>query len=232
MGVAHRSVLERGVAAAEQGRVAEGLALIREAIAHDPADAEAHAQLGRWLSRLHRQAEAEAAAERALALVPREARTLDTVGVILSRGGHHERAAACFEHAVALAPGNAGFRFNLASSLKFLGRFDAAESAYEACLAADPRHWRAHSALSHLRRQTPDANHLARLQTLLDEGGLPVDAELHLRHALAKELEDLGRYDEAFTQLVVGRSRKRASSGYEFSRDAELFEAVVRAFPS
>ncbi|HET7204717.1 MAG TPA: sulfotransferase [Steroidobacteraceae bacterium] len=232
MGAAHRSLLERGVVAAERGRVAEGLALIREAIARDPADAEAHAQLGRWLSRLHQQAEAEAAAERALALAPREARTHDTVGVILSRGGRHERAAACFGRAVALAPGNAGFQFNLASSLKFLGRFDAAEAAYEACLAADPRHWRAHSALSQLHRQTPESNHLARLQALLDAGGLAVDAELHLRHALAKELEDLGQYDDAFAHLVAGRSRKRATSGYDFSRDAELFDAAARAFPS
>ena len=231
MGVAHRSLLERGVVAAEQGRVTEGLALIRDAIAQDPADAEAHAQFGRWLSRLHRHAEAEAAAERALALAPREARTHDTVGVVLSRCGRHERAVASFERAVALDPGNAGFQFNLASSLKFLGSFDAAEAAYEACLAADPRHWRAHSAVSQLRRQTPQRNHLVRLQGLLDAGDLAMDAELHLRHALAKELEDLERFDEAFAQLVAGRSRKRAASGYEFARDAELFDTVVRIFP-
>jgi hypothetical protein len=55
---------------------------------------------------------------------------------------------------------------------------------------------------------------------------------LHLRHALAKELEDLGRCDESFAHLVAGRSRKRAASGYDFARDAELFEAVARALPT
>ena len=232
MGPAPRSLLERGVVAAEQGRVAEGLALIRAAIASAPDDAEAHAQLGRWLSRLHRQPEANAAAERALALGPRDARTLDTVGVILSRGGRHARAVECFERATTLDAGNAGFHFNLASSLKFLGRFDAAEPAYEACLAANPHYWRAHSALSQLRRQTAERNHVERLRALLDAGGLDVDAELHLRHALAKELEDLGRDDEAFAHLAAGRSRKRAASGYDFSRDAALFEAVTRASPA
>lgn len=232
MAAAPPSLLERGVRAAERGLVAEGVALIREAVARDPADAEAHAQLGRWLSRLHRQAEADAAVERALAAGPREARTWDTVGVVLSRAGRHERAAECYARAVALAPGHAGFRFNLASTLKFLGRFDDAEAAYEACLAADPRHWRAHSALAQLRRQTADRNHLGRLEALLRAGPLDVDAELHVRHALAKELEDLGRYDEAFGHLVAGRARKRAVSGYEFARDAALFDAVTRAFPA
>jgi Flp pilus assembly protein TadD len=232
VGAAPRSLLERGVLAAEQGRLTEGLALIRQAITGTPADPEAHAQLARWLSRLHRQAEADAAVERALALGPREARTLDTLGVVLSRGGRHARAARCFERATELEPGNAGFQFNLASSLKFLGRFDEAEAAYEACLAANPRHWRAHSALSQLRRQEPGRNHLSRLKALLDEDGLDVDAELHLRHALAKELEDLGRYDESFEHLAAGRSRKRAASRYAFSRDAALFEAVTRATPA
>ena len=66
-------LLRRGVAAAEQGRVREGLALIREACADDPGNAGAWAQLGRWLSRLHLQAEALDAVERALRLQPRDA---------------------------------------------------------------------------------------------------------------------------------------------------------------
>jgi tetratricopeptide (TPR) repeat protein len=230
LGDAQRSILARGVVAAERGRVAEGLALIREAIARTPDDPEAHAQLGRWLSRLHRQAEADAAAERALALGPREARTFDTVGVIFSRSGRHDRAVVSFERAAVLAPTNAGFQFNLASSLKFLGRFDESEAAYEACLAADPRFWRAHSSLAHLRRQTHARNHLERLQGLLAQGGLDVGAELHLRHALAKELEDLERFDEAFAHLRAGRGRQHAESRYEFERDAGLFDAVTRAF--
>ena len=78
----------------------------------------------------------------------------------------------------------------------------------------------------------PDPEAYARLQARLDEGGLDVDAELHLRHALAKELEDLGRYDESFEHLAAGRSRKRAASRYAFSRDAALFEAVTRATPA
>ena len=231
MGAAQRSLLERGVRAAEQGRVVEGLSLIRQAIVGSPNDPEAHAQLARWLSRLHRQAEADVAIERALALGPREARTFDTAGVVLSRGGRHGRAVRCFERAAALEPGNAGFQFNLASSLKFLGRFDEAEAAYEACIAADPRHWPAYSALGQLPRRQGGHEHLARLQSLLDEGGLDIDAELHLRQALAKELEALGRYDEAFAHLLAARARKRAASRYAFGRDAALFEAVTRATP-
>ena len=224
-------LLRRGIAAAERGRIGEGLELIRVALETDPADAEAHAQHGRFLSQLHRDREAVAAAERALALAPTAAVTLDTIGVVLSRAGLHERAVACFEQAVTAEPSRASLHFNLASSLKFLGRFDEAEASYEACLGLEPRYWRAHSALSQLRRQTAGSNHLGRLEALLADGGLDVDAELHLRHALAKELEDLGRYADAFVQLAAGKARRRATLGYAFERDRELFDAVARLFP-
>jgi len=223
-------LLRRGVAAAERGRIGEGLELIRSALEADPADAEAHAQHGRFLSRLHRDREAVAAAERALELAPAASLTLDTIGVILSRAGLHERAIECFERAVAAEPSRASLHFNLASSLKFLGRFDEAETAYEACLGHDPRYWRAHSALSQLRRQTVERNHLERLEALLADGDLDADAELHLRHALAKELEDLGRHAESFVQLAAGKARRRATLGYAFERDRELFDALARLF--
>ena len=120
--------------------------------------------------------------------------------------------------------------FNHAASLKFLGRFAEAEAAYEACVRCDPHFWRAHSALAATRRQTPGRNHLARLERLLTTGPLEPDAELHLRHALAKELEDLGRGDEAFAHLLAGNARKHAATGYRFERDKSLFDAVMRLF--
>lgn len=231
MTAASGDLLVRGITAAEAGRVGEGLELIQAACAANPRDAEAHAQLGRWLSRLHRTDEALQAARAALRAGPRQARTFDTVGVIFSRAGLHEQAVECFAHAVALEPGNASLHFNHAASLKFLGRFDAAEVAYEACLRIEPRFWRAHSALAATRTQTASRNHVERLQSLLAETAPDVDAELHLRHALAKELEDLGRDEDAFAHLLAGNARKFAASGYDGTRDQRLFDAVMQLFP-
>jgi len=226
-----RELLERGVAAAERGRTAEGLALIREACKADPKDPEARTQLARWLSMINRQPEAIAAATHALALRPTRAATLDTIGVVFSRANQHERAVACFRAAVAGEPGRASFHFKIASSLTYLGQFDVAEQALEVCLTLEPRYWPAHPLLASLRRQTPDHNHVERLEGLLAASDLDPDAELHLRHALAKELEDLGRYDESFAHLVAGNARKRAAVSYDFDLDRRLFETVMRLFP-
>jgi len=216
-------------AAAEQ-RYAEAADEIARAIESDPSKAEYLAQHARCLALLRRETEARSAAERARALDPHDALTLDTLGVVWSRLSEHARAVEAFRGAVLAQPGNAGFQYNLAASLRFLGRFDEAELAYEAAVRSAPTLYRAHSALADLRKQTPQRNHVERLLRLLSGPALDVDGELHLRHALAKEYEDLGDYDRAFAHLAAGKARKRREIGYSVDDDLALFVEVERLF--
>jgi tetratricopeptide (TPR) repeat protein len=217
------------VAAAEQ-RYGEAVEAIAAAVDREPARADYQAQYARCLALLKRETEARAAAERAHALDPRDPLTLDTLGVVWSRLSEHARAVEAFRGAVRAEPGNAGFQYNLAASLRFLGRFDEAELAYEAALRVAPTLYRAHSALADLRKQTPERNHVERLLGLLPGVPADVDGELHLRHALAKEYEDLGDYDQAFAHLAAGKARKRRSLDYSVEDDLALFAEVERLF--
>lgn len=218
-----------GVAATEQRRIAEALDWLRRAVALDNSRPDILTQLARVQSLARGEQAALALAERALALGAADALTLDTLGVVFSRANQHGRAAELFARAAALVPGNAGYQFNLASSRKFLGEFAAAEAAYEACLAADPQFWKAYPSLSQLRRQTPGHNHLARYTALLPQART-VDAQLHLRMAMAKEYEDLGDHPEAFRQLGLGKAAKRAQLRYSAADDAALFAALRQRF--
>jgi Tfp pilus assembly protein PilF len=218
------------VSAVESRQPGRALESIERAIALDPGRVEYHAQRARCLTLLRRHADAAVAADRAMALEPADALTLDTLGVVYSRIGRHHRAAAAFRAATARAPRNAGFHFNLGASLQFAGDVDGAEAAFEAAIAIAPRMCKAHSALSQLRRQTPERNHLERLHSLLATVGDDVDAALYLHHALAKEYEDLGEETRAFGHLEAGNSLKRRGVGYSTDRDRALFETVERLF--
>lgn len=220
-----------GVACAEQQRVADAIPSLDRAAALEPARVEYLAQLARALARAGRDPQATAVADRAVALAPTDALTLDTLGNVYARANRHERAADLFRRACALHPRHAGFQFNLAASLTFLGDFDGADAAYEACLAADPRFWKAHSSLSQLRRQTPEHNHVQRLLGLLALTAGNVDAQLHLHMALAKEHEDLGDFAGAFRHLEAGKGAKRRELRYDFGDDAAIFMALQRLFP-
>lgn len=214
-----------GVVSLEQRQVERALVHLKQAVALDEGRAPAWVQLARALSLLRRTAESMQAADRAFTLQPADGLSLDTLGVIYSRANRHDRAAELFRSAAALAPDNAGYQFNLASALKFLGDFDGAEAAYEACLRAEPEYWKAYPPLSQLRKQTADRNHQARYEAMLPRAR-SVDAQLQLRMALAKECEDLGEPRTAFAHLVAGKSAKRAQLGYDSADDAALFSAI------
>ena len=53
-----------------------------------------------------------------------------------------------------------------------------------------------------------------------------------MRHALARELEDLGREDESFAQLAAGNARMHAASRYDSEQDRRMFDAVIGLFPA
>lgn len=216
--------------AAGAGRFGDACNAIERALHYDAARPDYHAQHARCLALLKREGEARTAAERAEELAPHDALTLDTLGVVWSRLGDHARAVEAFERAVARTPRNPDFHYNLAASLRILGRFDEAERELETVVGIAPRFYRAHSALADLRKQTTAHNHVAKLEALLDGVGNDVDGELHVRHALAKELEDLGEYARAFSHLAAGKARKRRTLDYTIADDEVLFGAIERVF--
>lgn len=225
-----QALLMAAHAALAQGRAGDALSRLTHALRAAPARADLHAQRARVLSLAGRTADALAAVDVALACPPFDAATLDTLGVVLSRAQAHERASALFKQAIALAPQAAGIRYNLASSLKFLGHFDDAEAAYEACIASDPRYWKAHSGLAQLRTATAARNHLARLEALLPAAANDPHGVIHLRQALAKECEDLRQPQPALRHWHAAKQAKRRLQPYDFTEDGAVFAALERLF--
>jgi tetratricopeptide (TPR) repeat protein len=221
-----------GIACLELGQRFDAVEHLRRAVAMAPDRADFGAQLARALSLARHGHEAVQAADRTLALGPSDPLTLDTLGVVYTQAGAHHKAAAAFRLAAERQPERAHFQFNLATALVSLGDIDAAEQALEACLAREPTHWRAHLTLAQLRRQTPGANHLARLEALRPRAEADPLGRMSINLALAKEYEDLGRFAEAFSCLTRGKAAGRALRPYAIERDTALFEALMQAFPA
>ena len=123
---------------------------------------------------------------------------------------------------------NASYFYNLGAARQFNANFDGAEAAYVRALELAPDLYRAHSSLVQLRRATPERNRVAELEALFARLGNDADAALHIGHALAKELEDLGEYPRAFEWLERATAAKRAAVQYDGVEDARLFAAAAR----
>ncbi len=217
-----------GIAEAEGGQISAALPLVAKAAELAPS-AEYQAQLARLLIQARRDGEARAAATRAEALEPADALTFDTIGCVHTRLGAHADAARLFEQAVRREPGNLEFRYNLAAALGFVGRSADAEGHLEAIIARAPTNGRAHYALSGLRRQSAERNHIVRLEAALTRADSDAD-RLRIRYALAKEHEECGRPDEAFRHLKAANDQHRRAIGYDFDQDARIFAAIEQLF--
>lgn len=217
-----------GLAEAAAGRIARALPLVQRAVTAAPTP-QRLAQYARLLSLGRRDGEAGRTARAALALGPEDAYSLDTIGCVLARLGDHEGSFGAFAAAVNRAPSDTGFRFNLAAACGFTGRVAEAQAHYEALLAREPGHARAHYALAIAKRHTATDNHVDRLEAVL-AGTTDMLDQMRLRYALAKELEDMGRDAAAYTHLATANSARKQHLGYDFATDAALFDAIETAF--
>lgn len=219
-----------GVAALGMRALQPALQHLEQAVWLNPDRTDYRAQLARaWCSHGHmRQAHEVAIAAVRLPLL--DGLSANTLGVVFVQANDHLRAVDAFETAVRHVPGNAMYHFNLATALTFTGRLELAERELEACLALSPRYWKAHLALAQLWKQTPQSNHLDRLRALLMRYPRDDEAQLHLNIALSRELEDLGQYGQALTHLMAGKSVLSRTRPYQWRRDRDLFEGLLKAF--
>lgn len=231
-----------GVIAAHNGQAAKAADIFRQAIALSPDNPEYRTELCKQYIALSQYGDALQLAQQTLPLKPTAIPTLNTLGVVFSHVGEHSRALECFALAITKlqqagrskqfsTDWQAELNFNFAASLKFAGRFEEAETAYEQAIHLQPRLYKAHSALAQLQRQSLDNNHLQRLQSLRDGASFtsPED-QLHLGHAMAKELEDIGNYSAALASLEWAKREQRRQVQYSAEQDAALFKTVRELF--
>jgi Flp pilus assembly protein TadD len=220
-----------GIAAMEMGDMSEAIDQLHKATQLAPDRADFATQYAKSLATVRLMSDARHMAERALDLNPGDPATLDTLGVVLTQTHAHDLAARAFGQAIGLSPRYAPYRFNLATALIANGDMDEAETQLEASIAIDPRYWKAHLTLAQLRKQTPAANHIARLEPLLAANNHDTMARTYLNMALAKEYEDLANFPKAFEHFTHGKDAGGQERGYSIKEDEVLFEALRRIRP-
>ncbi len=147
------------------------------------------------------------------------------LGVLFSRTGLHAEAVPFFEEAARARPGDPQIAYNLAIALQFAGDLDRARSSFEALVKLQGDHAQAWLALVQLDKQADDS----RLPALQRHFEAARDAETRLvfGHAIAKTLEDLGRWDESLAWLEKAKAGKAAEIDHSQADTDALFAAAA-----
>ncbi len=125
-----------GIALASQNK--DGEKALRRASELSPGDAEAHNNLGTFLSGQGATAAASECYRRALELDPNHADAQYNLGNILFGQGAFDAARVCYVRALEIRPNHAETHNNLGSVLKAQGHADAAEASFNRALQIRP----------------------------------------------------------------------------------------------
>jgi tetratricopeptide (TPR) repeat protein len=215
-----------GLAEKAAGRPAGAAECFARALALDDARYDAAIELASRYGVMGRHPEAFELLQRHEPSLGNSPRYLDLAGFTWSTIGLHERAWPLYRRANELQPGVPRFIAHLAACAVALGRFEEAESAYRALLQREPTHQRNHFELAQLRRATDDA-HVRQMESVLEATKLPLARNIFLYYAIGKELEDLGRWDEAFEYYRRGGDAVTSIADYDVGTDIALIEAVI-----
>lgn len=221
-----------GFALHAQGDKIQALAAIRRAIAVDPSYTEAARNAGNLLCELDRYDEARVIFAAVAAQHPDDAQALAGLGMALRGIFKPDEAVRAFEAALARDPSMAETWCDLGSTLAELGDFDRATEAIDRALDLAPRNARIYQQWTAVRRVTAaDAARVSALERLVEDAETLDDARRAYAHfALGKAYDDLGRYEEAFSQWIAGNAVKRAMLTYDEDATLERFERIAAHF--
>jgi Flp pilus assembly protein TadD len=213
------------------GRFAEALPLAEKAVAGQTVCLPTHGMLATILAHLGRRADAERAIEHALGCQEGPAESYNALAHAAQLLGQYERSNELYRRATRLAPDDWRYWHNLASSERSLGRLQEAEDAANRTIALDRTRYANYLLRSELRVQTDDRNHVAELQRELARPDADDRARMFLGYALAKELDDLKRYDEAFLHLAEASRVRRRNLQYDVAVDQRKLRRIEEVFP-
>ena len=211
-------------------RLPQAAVLISKAIQVAPEHAHYRIALADVLARLSSFAAAHATVLQAAETAGDDLDMLQTCAKYLSRLEDQERALALFEEILARQPNDALLNLNMATVHRSIGNMEKAGEHASRAIALNPAMTDAIWVRSDVRRVTADDNHIAEIEALISDGNLAGQERARCYFALAKENEDLARFQAAFDALQEGTRLQRQSLRYDVNVEVSRMERICQCY--
>jgi len=223
-----------GIAQRTQGHYAEAIVTLQNALDQNTDDPLILNSLGGALDADGQKEAALAVFRRAHAISPRLAATCYNLGKALTDNGLIDEAVPVLEQALALAPDVLEPHFTLAYALQTSGKIETAAQHYRAVVAKHPQDGDAWLGLANLKTMQFSSADVAIMEQCWQQSSND-SKRIALGFALAKGLEDLERYQDAFIlfeQVNALVWKKNAWRAADFSARVEAILAAFSTKPA
>ena len=215
------------------GRTDLAIGHYQRLLARQPGMAAAHFNLALQYRKSKRHREAIQAYEESLRLGigdPQE--VWSNMGVVYSELHQAEKAAEMYRRALDVDPRYVPALFNRAGLFEEAGERASAVELYRRILSIDSRHWGALARLAYATSVTTEDDRLIEsLGAAIEEAKDDRAAREELSFALAKSLDDLGRYGEAFAAYrAANELGKLRNPPYDRAATEAAFDRLIALF--
>jgi tetratricopeptide (TPR) repeat protein len=213
-----------------RGKHELAVATMRRAIALRPQDAMYHNTLGSLLGNAGEYEAAITALRRTCQLQPDLAMAWFNLGVMLTKSVRNEEAAEALQRAITLAPGHLSARALLADILRTRGRVDEAAAEYRRIIAVQPTAGLAWWGLADLRTQRFSDDDIAQMRAAQARPEANEQDRVTIGFALAKALDEHGRYAESLDALAAANAVAQRSHPWSAAAFSSSVASITDAF--
>ncbi len=206
-----------------RGEYVQALQSMRSALAQRPRDGLYHNTLATILADAGDLDGAVAALHRACELQPDLAAAWYNLGILLARCVRYGESADALRRAVALSPHHVQARAQLADLLRISDRSDEAIAEYRKLLGEQPWTGMAWWGLADIKSVAMTEQDCVAIRSALGDTRASEDDRIAMGFALAKALDDQGRYAESLVALAEANAIARSRRAW----NADAFEAAV-----
>lgn len=212
------------------GNSSVALEWLQKAVAVSPNDALLHNNLGSIERVLGRIDLAEQSFRKACALDPKLAGAWFNLGKLLKSEAQVEQAKEALDQALRINPVHVTALWTRGDTHKSLGNIQAAAADYRNACHLQPDCAEAWWGLANLKTQKFNADEVHRLQQTWTQA-ISSQSKALLGFALAKGLEDLGKYPEAFETLSSANNLIRTARPWDRAQHSQWVNSIIGAFP-
>lgn len=205
-------------------------ALMNRAIRSRPDDALYYNTLGSILGSAHEYDGAIAAFHRACELQPRLAIAWFNLGVMMARSMRQSEAVEVLRRAIALDPGHMAARALLGDMLRAGNRGEEASAEYRRVIAEQPWSGMAWWGLADLKTLRLDGGDIAQMRQAMRDPRAGDNDRIALGFALARALDDEGRYAESLDALAQANAIARRRRQWNAAKFSAWISTVLDSF--
>lgn len=213
-----------------RGQHPNAIQTMRRVIEMRPADPLYHNTLGSILGTSGDFDGAIVALRRACELSPGLATAWYNLGVMLTRCVRNDEATAALQRAVELAPDNMDARSQLGDLLRMRGAVEESAAEYRRVLADRPWTGMAWWGLADLRTDAFVPADIDRMRAALRSTQASDEDRIAIGFALAKALDEAGRYDESLDELKRANAIARLRQHWNAAGFSAAIDAANQAF--